>query len=136
MNTLSPCLDIEPPEQVERNTRVDRKIRITERRIQQYTMELPEGVRLFTEIIGGYDPMGDPTYPLRHARDVHVRLVRAITRAHGVIFEDAHKVSKVVHFEAWKRSSVLRDDEFGMYFRHVRDLMKTHEEGEQPEVPP
>ena len=30
---------------------------------------------------------------------------------------------------------MLRDDEFGMYFRHVLELMKTHEEGEQPEVP-
>ena len=97
--------------------------------------EMPEAVRMYHEVIYGFDPAGDPTWPLRSARDVHVKVVRTLMKSYGAQVETAAMVSLCVWFESWRRSDVLEETKKGHRLSHVLKLMQMCEDREVPATP-
>ena len=96
--------------------------------------ELPEALRMFQEVMYDFDPRGDPTWPLRQARDVHVKLVRSLHLIYESPFDVAAKVSFCGWFESWTRLYVP-EATIGHRLSFVFKLMQTSEKSEVPETP-
>ena len=106
-----------------------------ERRLMTAQFELPEALRMYQEVIYSYKPAGDPTWPLRSVRDIHVKLVRNLHVIYSAKFDVARKVSLCVWFEAWRRSDVLEESMLGHRVRFVLTLLQTAESSEEPYTP-
>ena len=78
-----------------------------ERRMMDSNIELPEAVKLFREVIYGFDPRGDLSWPLGSAREVNAKVVRSLRKVHGYEAVVASKMSLCAWFEAWRRSDVF-----------------------------
>ena len=106
-----------------------------ERRLMTANFELPEALRMYQGVIYYYNPRGDPTWPLRSARDIHVKLVRNLHLIYDSPFDVVRKVSICVWFEAWRRSDVLEETKIGHRLRFVLALLQTSELSERPVTP-
>ena len=103
-----------------------------ERRMMDSNIELPEAVRLFRDVIYGFDPRGDLTWALRSAREVHAKVVRSLRKAGGHEAVVASKMSLCAWFEAWRQSDVLEENVVGNRLRFTLDLLQMSERHEAP----
>ena len=99
------------------------------------TIELPDAVTLFHEVIYTFDPHRDPTWPLRAARQVHLKVVKSLQNAHGFGPAFAAKMSLCAWFEAWRRSDVLEQNAVGHRLRFLLNLLQITEITEVPRPP-
>ena len=106
-----------------------------ERRLMDSTIELTEAVTLFREVIYSFDPLLDPTWPLRSARLVHAKVVRSLKMAHSFEATFASKMSLCAWFQAWRLSEVLEQNAVGHRLRFLLNLLQITEITEVPRPP-
>ena len=118
---------------------ISEKVAIIERRLMAGEQRCPENIRMMQELIYNYDTNGDPTWPMRQARDIRQTSIRSLIKAYPMgTFEEIRLLVLQCWYEAWRRTDVVwgpTNTENNMVAKHVMELLKISEENEVPPCP-